>query len=94
MKPLSLVKCKQDAAYADFLTGAYSDVRDQRKTQVQQCIAQHFTRDRPTLKWVDTSKTRRKSIFVASVLGVREQEKRTFDDELRSISVVCKTVLV
>ena len=45
MKPLSLVKCKQDAAYADFLTGAYSDVRDQRKTQVQQCIAQHFTCD-------------------------------------------------
>ena len=27
-----------------------------------------------------------------SVLGVREQEKRTFDDELRRISVVCKTV--
>ena len=41
---------------------------------------------------LDTSKSRKRSIFAVSVLGVREQEKRTFDEELRSISFVCKTV--
>ncbi|MBO5481199.1 MAG: hypothetical protein J6A63_08440 [Clostridia bacterium] len=35
---------------------------------------------------LDTSKSRKGSIFAVSVLGVREQEKRTFDEELRSIS--------
>jgi hypothetical protein len=29
-----------------------------------------------------------------SVLGVREQEKRIFDEVLRSISTVCKTVQI
>jgi hypothetical protein len=49
------------------------------------------------LKWkngLNTSKSRKRSIFAVSVLGVREQEKRTFDEVLRSISTVCKTVLV
>ena len=58
-----------------------------RPTYVKIAVYTHFAlrSDRPALKWVDTSKTRRGSIPDRSVLGVNDRWLPQRDKVLRSI---------